>query len=269
MASDTAGTRPADRAPARYTTPAGLVFGIGVPVSRTAFPFVFRDWTISGAAAIRERFFADLAEGRGWYPPDPSPILWLLDLAHEHPAALPVIEEIVDELLDDANPAHVLEGIIGVEGLASVPAQVRLAERVAKGWNPHPDALRAAVLKLLLLGRWMAGEPALVEKVAVAADRAGVVDVAARLRLVMAPQDAAVWAAYTKLVNAGTIAPLAVEADAARMLGIAADLAERHCSLAATFSEPDRRSLLQALGIVARARGIAVDPFCVALGLTA
>ena len=127
-----------------------LVFsGTRAPVSRAGFPLVFRDWTNPGLAAIWERFFADLAEGRGWYPPDPSPILWLSDLAHAEPAALPGIEAIVDELLDDPDPAHVLEGIIGVEGISSVPAQMRLAQRVAKGWNPHPDALRAAVSKLL------------------------------------------------------------------------------------------------------------------------
>ena len=51
-------------------------------MSRAGFPLVFRYWTIPGPAAIRERFFADLAEGRGWCPPDPSPILWLSDLAH-------------------------------------------------------------------------------------------------------------------------------------------------------------------------------------------
>jgi hypothetical protein len=237
-------------------------------VSRAAFPLVFRDWTIPGPAAIRERFFADLAEGRGWYPPDPSPILWLSDLAHAEPAALPTIEAIVDELLEDADPARVLEGIIGVEGIPSVPAQVRLAARVAKGWNPHPDALCAAVSKLLLLGKWMSGEPALVEAVAASAERAGILDLAARLRLAAAPRDAAVWAGYTKLVQAAVLTPVAVGADAARMLGIATDLAERHCRLAAmTFSEPERRDILTGLAIVARARGVATDPLRAALTL--
>ncbi len=239
-------------------------------MSRAAFPLVFRDWTIPGPAAIRERFFADLAEGRGWYPPDPSPILWLSDLAHAEPVALPTIEAIVDELLDDADPARVLEGIIGVEGIPSVPAQVRLAARFARGWNPHPDAVRAAVSKLLLLGRWMSGEPALVEAAAAAAERAGIVDLAARLRLATAPRDAAVWAAYTKLVQAGVLTAVAVRADAARMLGIATDLAERHCRLAAvTFSEPERRDILTGLAIVARARGVATDALRAALGLPA
>lgn len=236
-------------------------------MSHAAFPLVFRDWSITGPAAVRERFFSDLAAGRGWYPPDPSPILWLSDLAHAEPAALPAIEAIVDELLDDPDPAHVLEGIIGVEGIPSVPAQVRLAQRVAKGWNPHPDALRAAVSKLLLLGQWMTGEPALAAQVVAAAEAAGMVDLAARLRLAMTPWDDAAWATYTTLVQAGVLSAGAVGADAARMLGVDADLAARHCCLAATFSEPERRTVLQGLGIVARARGMATEPFRVALGL--
>lgn len=239
-------------------------------MSRAAFPLVFRDWTIPGPAALRERFFADLAEGRGWDPPDPSPIPWLSDLAHAEPAALETIEAIVDELLDDADPVRVLEGIIGVEGIPSVPAQVRLAARVARGWNPHPDALRAAVSKLLLLGKWMSAEPALVEAVAASADRGGLVDLAARLRLASAPRDAAVWAAYTKLVEAAVLTPGAVGADAARMLGIATDLAERHCRLAAvTFSEPERRDILTSLALVAHARGVASDALRAALALPA
>jgi hypothetical protein len=239
-------------------------------VSHTAFPLLFRDWTITGPAALRERFWADLAAGRGWYPPDPSPMVWLADLAHAEPAALPAIEGIVDELLDDADPARVLEGITGVGGIPSVPAQVRLAARVAKGWNPHPDALRAALSTLLLLGRWMEGAPALVEEVAAAAERAGVLDLAARLRLAGDPRDAAVWAAYTRLVQAAGLTPFAVSADAARMLGIATDLAERHCHLAAvTLSEPERRGILTSLAIVARARGIPTDPFRAALALPA
>lgn len=239
-------------------------------MSRAAFPLVFRDWTITGPAAIRQRFFADLAEGRGWYPPDPSPILWLSELAHAEPAALPTVEAIVDELLDDADPAKVLDGIIGVAGIPSVPAQVRLAARVTKGWSPHPDILRAAVSKLLLLGQWMSAEPALVEAVAASTERAGIVDLAARLRLAKVPRDAAVWAAYTKLVQAGALTPVAVGADAARMLGIATDLAERHCLLAAvTFSEPERRSILTGLALVARARGITTEPIRIALGLPA
>jgi len=231
---------------------------------------VFRDWTISGPAAIRERFWADLAVGRGWYPPDPSPMLWLSDLAHDEPAALPTIEGIVDELLDDADPTRVLEAITGVGAIPSVPAQVRLAARVARGWNPHPDALRAALSKLLLLGRWMTEAPALAQDVAAAAERAGIFDLAARLRLAGAPRDAAVWAAYTRLVEAGGLTPVAVGADAARMLGIATDLAERHCRLAAvTLSEPERHDLLTSLAIVARAREIPTDPFRAALGLPA
>lgn len=238
-------------------------------MSRAAFPLVFRAWSITGPAAVRERFFSDLAAGRGWSPPDPSPILWLSALAHEQPAALPAIEAIVDELLDDPDPAHVLEGIIGVESIPSVPAQVRLAQRVAKGWSPNPDALRVAVSKLLLLGQWMTGEPALAAQVVAAAERAGMVDLAARLHLAMTPSDAAAWAAYTKLFQAGVLSAGAMGADAARMLGIEADLAVRHCRLAAPLSEPERRTLLQGLGIVARARGIATDPFRVALGLSA
>ena len=239
-------------------------------MSRAEFPLVFRDWTIPGPAALRERFYADLAAGRGWDPLDPSPIPWLSDLAHAEPAALATIEAIVDELLDDPDPARVLEGIIGVEGIPSVPAQVRLAARVARGWNPHPDTLRVAVSKLLLLGHWMTGEAALVEAVAASADRAGIVDLGARLRLATAPRDAAVWAAYTKLVDAAVLTPVAVGADAARMLGIATDLAERHCRLAAvTFSEPERRDILTGLALVARARGVATEALRAALGLPA
>ncbi len=230
------------------------------------YPLVFRDWTIRSPEAIRERFYEDLAANRGWYPPDPSPILWLADLAHEHPAAVPVAEQSVDELLDDADPARVQEGIIGVEGIPSVPAQVRLARRVSGGWNHGPDALRAAVSKLLLLERWMR-EPGRAQAVATAAERAGIRDLAARLRFAADPRDAGVWDAYVAGVHAGEIGPVSVGADAAWVLAVHPDLAERHCRLAARFSDAERRSILASVAVVARSRGVPEDRVRTWLGL--
>jgi hypothetical protein len=237
-------------------------------VSKSGYPFVFRDWTVPGPDAVHKRFFDDLAAGRGWYPPDPSPIVWLSDLANEQPAALPVAEQIVDELLDAPNEAHVLEGIMGVEGIPSVPAQVSLARKVAAGWNPGSEAIRAAVSKLLLLKRWMGKDAALVARVAKAADAAGLADLAARLRFVQDPDDAAVWAAYAALAGKGEIPASAIGADAAWTLATHPGLTPRHCALTHGFPEAERRAILASLGVVAPGRGVTEDQLRTWLALT-
>lgn len=231
------------------------------------YPLVFREVTFTGPGAVRTRFFEDLAAGRGWYPPDPSPILWLSALANEQPAALPVAEQIVGELLDAPNVEHVFEGIMGVEGIPSVSAQVDLARKVAGGWNPGADALRAAVSKLLLLKRWMGKDPALATPVAAAAEKAGIRDLAARLRFVRDPSDTAAWAAYAALAGSGDISGAAIGADAAWTLAAHPTLAPRHCALAHRLPEAERRSILASLGIVARGRGVSEDQLRTWLGL--
>ncbi|MDP2317541.1 MAG: hypothetical protein Q8P41_31945 [Pseudomonadota bacterium] len=218
------------------------------------FPVVFRGWTVPGPDAVHERFFADLRAGRGWYPPDQSPVTWLAELATEHPAALPVAERITAELLDAKDPAWNAEGITAVEAVPSRTVELELARRVAAGWSPHPAILRAALSKLHLLNQWMSAEPALATRVATAAEHAGFTDLAVRLRFVHDPRDAAVWADYTTLVQAGSLSPLAIGADAAWTLAFHPDLTERHCRLVRGLPEADRQGILRSLGIVARAR---------------
>lgn len=220
------------------------------------FPLRFRDWTIPSEDAVRARFWDDLRAGRGWYPPDFSPVPWLADLAHEHPEAVPVAENIAEELLDAADPDWNAEGIVLVEGLPGAGAQGRLARRVAAGWQPDPDILRAAVSKLLLLKAWMAADPTLADRVAVVAERAGLGDLAARLRYVAHPRDPAVWADYAQLAQGGVIRAPGLGADAAWTLATNPDLTERHCRLARGLSEADRRLILGSVAVVAASRGM-------------
>jgi hypothetical protein len=160
----------------------------------------------------------DARARRGDDPVEESPNSWLRDLTRDVPAAVPVVERVFREFLEDANAEVVNDGILGVEYVPTPRLWSALAQAALRGW-PGPlgaELQRRAVDALAWRSGWVGSNRDTARKLLATLDGLGPSDEALALAMAIEPTDAWLERIRTRIaagaLDGGTFASLAATA---------------------------------------------------------